>query len=112
MALNVVNAFNIFVDSETSFNKADDFQIHCSSNNLLCEGDQYFRISVSSFNMYKNFYNVNEYNNEFKVSLDGYGGDWDSAKIAEGDYKDVADIATALQTAGLAEAQALPQDST
>ena len=94
----IVNAYNIFIDSESSFLKGDDFMVQCSSNGIHCSDGQFFRISVQSFNMYKNFYNVNEYNSELRLTTDGAAAvpTFSTFNIAHGDYSTVKELAEAL----------------
>jgi len=99
----IVNDFNLFVDSEHMQSGAgDDFKVNLGSGGIQAGDGQYIKLSLQSFNMYKNFYNVNANNNAFTISgviTSGSVAFSGSASITIGNYKTIGDIATAFSSA-------------
>lgn len=68
----VVDSFNIFVDSQSGLSgRGDDCVIQMGTAGLVLDDGQQFRLSVQSFNMYRDFYNVHGNNALFRVSSTG-----------------------------------------
>tara|TARA_R110002020_G_scaffold117892_2_gene269421 strand:- start:2179 stop:3405 length:1227 start_codon:yes stop_codon:yes gene_type:complete len=78
MATEVVNSYNIYVDTErniTATSKGDDIMLALSQTPITCADNQYIRLTLQSFSMYKSFTNVNPNNNLFRINGDfGAGG--------------------------------------
>jgi hypothetical protein len=71
MATEVVNSYNIYVDTErniTATSKGDDVMLALSQTPITCADNQYIRLTLQSFSMYKSFTNVNPNNNLFRIS--------------------------------------------
>ena len=61
----VIDSFLFFIDSDEKLQReGDDFRLDLSGAGLTCGNGQHFRVKVQNFAMYKNWYNVNENNNE------------------------------------------------
>jgi len=101
--MEVVSDFNLYCDSENiQAGKGDDFRVNMGSGGITAGDGQYIKLSLQSFNMYKNFYNVNANNNQFTISgvltsgLVAFSG---TATITPKNYKTIGDIATAFSGA-------------
>lgn len=71
MATEVVNSYNIYVDSErclSQSSKGDNIMLALNQTPITCADNQYIRLTLQSFSMYKSFTNVNPNNNVFRVS--------------------------------------------
>lgn len=71
MATEVVNSYNIYVDTErniSSTSKGDDIMLALSQTPITAQDNQYIRLTLQSFSMYKSFTNVNINNNLFRIS--------------------------------------------
>ncbi len=78
MATEVVNSYNIYVDSERNISQTStgqDVMLALSQTPITCADNQYIRLTLQSFSMYKSFTNVNIHNNLFRINGDfGAGG--------------------------------------
>jgi hypothetical protein len=76
----IVNSFNLFVDSEkTSLlahgnNKGDILDIHLEGNSIEAFDGEIIRLSLSNFTMFNNIYNVNINNSKYRISATDAGG--------------------------------------
>jgi hypothetical protein len=62
MAENIVNSYNLFVDSSTgrdSASKGDNYHLHLGNAGITCESGQYIRLTLNNFTMHKTFTDVN-----------------------------------------------------
>jgi len=110
---------NIFIDSETN-TVQDQIQVSVNlvPNDFYCTADEEMRLTLTSFEMRTNWYNINQYNNVFYVFTPtvagGATGTFYQVQIAAGSYYDFLDtiynpgvaspttingLATAIQTA-------------
>lgn len=110
---------NIFIDSETN-TLQDQIQVSVNlvPNDFYCLADEEMRITLSTFEMRTNWYNINQYNNVFYVftptSSGSATGTYYQVLIQAGSYYDFVDtiynpavaspststgLATAIQTA-------------
>ena len=91
--MEVVNSMNIFVDSENALTgKGDNFLIDIGHSGINASEGQFIRLTLESFNMYKNFYGVNQYNNVVHVNTNlAVASD---ITLTKQNYKTVGDIAT------------------
>jgi len=97
--MEVLNSFNLYVDSEELTNgRGDDFVVPLANAGITAGDGQFIRLSMESFNCYKNFYNVNANNNKFRWFQNG-GSTAYSFTIPSKNYKTIGDIATAFFTA-------------
>ena len=70
MAENIVNSYNLFVDSSTgrdSASKGDNYHLHLGNAGITCESGQYIRLTLNNFTMHKTFTDVNTNNSQFVV---------------------------------------------
>jgi hypothetical protein len=96
--MEVLNSFNLYVDSEELTNgRGDDFIVPLNSAGINAGDGQFIRLSMQSFNMYKNFYNVNANNNQFRWIKNGV--DIYEFSIPAKNYKTIGDISQAFFTA-------------
>ena len=67
----VVKSFNIFVDTDrgrhTGICTADNYELNLSRVNIEAGKNQHIRLTVQNFSMFKNFTNVNQNNNKFRL---------------------------------------------
>lgn len=57
---------NIFIDSETNQNiDSTQVSVNLTPNDFCCGSNEEMRISLTSFEMRNNWYNINQYNNTF-----------------------------------------------
>lgn len=61
------------VTSGSGTNNFDNFKVCFSAEPLYCASDEYFRLSLTQFNAYRNFYLVNRTNNFVYLSYDDGG---------------------------------------
>jgi len=90
----VIDSFLFFVDSDEKLQReGDDFRLDLSGAGLTCGAGQHFRVRLQNFAMYKNWYNVNENNNEivWRTNI----GDA-IVNITPGNYRTVGEIVTDL----------------
>lgn len=81
MSQEVVSSYNIFVDSERDLapnSRGDNIYLPLQQTPITCADNQFIRLTLQSFSMYKNFTNVNTNNDTFRYTLDqdysGSGG--------------------------------------
>jgi len=81
MSQEVVSSYNIFVDSERYLapnSRGDNIYLPLQQTPITCADNQFIRLTLQSFSMYKNFTNVNTNNDTFRYTLDqdysGSGG--------------------------------------
>ena len=98
--MEIINDFNLFVDSENlQSGKGDDFRVNLGSAGITAKDGQFIRLTLQSFNMYKNFYNVNPNNNQFTVAgvlTSGTVAFSGVYNITPKNYKTIGDLATAF----------------
>jgi len=71
MATEVVNSYNIYVDSERNISQTStgqDIMLALSQTPITCADNQFIRLTLQSFSMYKSFTNVNINNNLFRIN--------------------------------------------
>lgn len=102
----IVNSFNIFVDSEKSSlvgdrqSEGDDVHIHFEGQTLEAGDGENIRLSLLNFTMFNNIYMININNSRFNVR--GASGTTpsflDVVNIDRKNYKNLKDIATSFAT--------------
>ena len=102
----IVNSFNIFVDSEKSSlvgdrqSKGDDLHLHFEGQTIEAGDGENIRLSLLNFTMFNNIYMVNINNSRFNVR--GASGTTpsflDVVNIDRKNYKNLKDIATSFAT--------------
>ena len=73
MSTEIVNSYNIFVDSERNVpvsSDGSDLTLSLNQTPIHCDDNQYIRLTLQSFSMYKSFTNVNPNNNVFRIRVD------------------------------------------
>ena len=100
MAEQINNSYLFYIDSDNSLTgKGDDFQLQVANMGIHARDGEEIRLHLDSFNMYKNFYNVNEHNNRVYLDLgDGSNTSLSFVDIPAKNYKTVGDIASAFAT--------------
>jgi len=90
MATEVINSYNILIDTERNLNAqsdGDSILLSLNQTPITCSDNQYIRLTLQSFSMYKSFTNCNPNNNILRFSSTDYGGTADAAVLLEpGNY--------------------------
>ena len=66
----ITSSINLFVDSSQGHNaesEGDDYNVNLQDANIKCGDGEHFRMTLNNFSMAKNFHDVNENNNEFRI---------------------------------------------
>ena len=102
----IVNSFNIFVDSEKASlvgdrqSEGDDIQIHFAGQSIVGNDGENIRLSLLNFTMFNNTYMVNINNSRFNVR--GASGTnptfLDVNNIDRKNYSNLKDVATSFAT--------------
>lgn len=74
MGTEVVNSYNIFLDTERNINATSDgnsLMLSLNQTPITCDSNQYIRLTLQSFSMYKSFTNVNPNCNVFRITTTG-----------------------------------------
>lgn len=67
----VVNSFNLFIDTEKSSvigdsaSRGDDVKIHLEGSSIIANDGEMIRMTLTNFEMFNNLYNVDENNSRF-----------------------------------------------
>ena len=101
----VVNSFNIFIDTEKSSlvgdrtSQGDDVKIHFEGQTIEAKDGELIRISLLNFTMFNNTYMVNQNNGRFNVrGTDGVAFN-QTVSIAHKNYLNLKDLAQAFAQA-------------
>ena len=101
----VVNNFNIFVDTEKTnlvghgSSKGDDTLIHLEGNSIEAGDGEIIRLSLTNFTMFNNIYGVNVNNSKFRVRAGGGTSTGNTLLlIPHKNYKTTQDVADAFAT--------------
>ena len=73
MGTEVINSYNFFIDSERGLNvgsTGDSLFIPFNHQPITCGDNEFIKMSLQTFNMYKSFTNVNPNNNVIRVTHD------------------------------------------
>ena len=68
----ITSSFNLFVDSSQGHNaesKGDDYSVNLQDANIKCGDGEHFRMTLNNFSMAKNFHDVNDTNNLFRLKV-------------------------------------------
>jgi len=90
----IVETRNFFVNTEeTLIGECRNVTINVPQSLLSCDETEYMRMTLNSFSMRKNWYNLNKYNTIFYVVAQSSTGTIVSApiKITEGNYQSFSD---------------------
>ena len=100
----IVNSFNIFIDTEKSSlvgdrtSQGDDVKIHFEGQTIEAKDGELIRISLLNFTMFNNTYMVNQNNGRFNLrGTDGTAFN-KTLNIAYKNYLNLKDLATAFAT--------------
>lgn len=107
MSSNLVSSRDIFISTQQSgggasnsnTNTFSNFKICFNANPLKCSDSQFMRLSITQFNLYRNFYLVNSNNNTILskiISADGTTTT--TASLTPKDYGNISDIASEFST--------------
>lgn len=103
-AQQIVNSFNIFIDTEKSSlvgdgtSKGDDVKIHFEGQTIEAKDGELIRISLLNFTMFNNTYMVNQNNGRLNVrGTDGTAFN-DTISLTHKNYVNLKDIATDFAT--------------
>jgi hypothetical protein len=102
----IVNSFNIFIDTEKASivgdqtSKGDDVHIHFEGQTIEARDGELIRLSLLNFTMFNNTYMVNINNSRFNVrGASTSGGSFnDTVSITRKNYNDLKDLATDFAT--------------
>ena len=102
----IVNSFNLFVDSEKSSlvgdrqSEGDDVHIHFEGNTIEAGDGENIRLSLLNFTMFNNIYMININNSRFNVrGASGTNPSFlDVVNIDRKNYKNLKDVATSFAT--------------
>lgn len=101
MSTAIVNSYNIYIDSDrfrSPDSTGENLRLELGNTPILCADNQYIRLSLQSFSMYKTWPNVNDNNNQFRIvatqeinSRTIAGSE--AHRLTNGDYTSVRDLA-------------------
>ena len=72
----VVNSFNLFIDTEKSSvigdsaSRGDDVKIHLEGSSIIANDGEMIKMTLTNFEMFNNLYNVDENNSRFETRCD------------------------------------------
>ena len=72
MAENIVNTYNLYIDTSrghSADSQGDNFNLNLGHAGIVCEEGQYIRLTLNNFSMHKNFTDINDSNNKFRIQL-------------------------------------------
>ena len=102
----VINSYNIFVDSEKSSlvgdkqSKGDDVHIHLEGHSIEAGDGEFIRISLMNFNMFNTLYNIDKNSSQFTLKGTYNSGSIDALlSIPRKNYANFKDIALAFANA-------------
>jgi len=103
----VVNSFNLFVDTEKSSvvgdgqSKGDDVSVHFQNQTLQAGDGEYIKLSLVNFTMFNNLHQVNKNNSKIQVAGTANSTDFGFTEINldRKNYANLKDIATSFATA-------------
>ncbi len=102
---NVVNTYNLFIDSGKSSvigdgaSTGDNYLVHLGDNAITADDGEIIRLSLVNFNMFNNIYMVNNNNCKFRVTSDiGSTIRATEVNIPRKNYKTIGDMATQFAT--------------
>jgi hypothetical protein len=93
----VVNTFNLFLDTEKASiigdanSRGDDVNIQFEGSTIIANDGELIRLTLTNFNMYNNFYHVDRFNSEFRVSFNGAA--YTEPRLPHKNYGSLADLA-------------------
>jgi hypothetical protein len=101
----VVNSFNLFLDSEKANivgdrqSEGDDVHVHFAGQTIEAGDGEYIKLSLLNFTMFNNTYMININNSKFNVrGVSGTGSFLNIVNIDRKNYSCLKDIATSFAT--------------
>ena len=76
----------VFLDSDAVSLEGDDLHVNFPSGQITAGDGQFLRISLQSFSMIKNFYNINSTNNTMALKVPGSGKIFVPVSMTVGNY--------------------------
>jgi hypothetical protein len=96
----VVFSRNIFIDSEiNTIGNGLYTRINFPTSNFTIGARQTMKLTLVAFEMRRNFYSINQTNNTFYLFNFPTAGDYTEFVISPGNYADLDDLKTAIETA-------------
>jgi hypothetical protein len=102
---NVVNQFNIFVDSEQSsvyghgHSKGDDVHLHMEGNSIEAQDGEIIRLTLTNFTMFNNLHMIDNTNRSFQVrTVGGTATRDEQVRLTRKNHKDLNSVATDFAT--------------
>jgi len=93
----IVESYNLFLNTDDATRDGQNYNFEFGNNALMTRNkDQYIRLTLLNFNMYKNWTDVNSYNSGLMVKK---GGVYAPVTIAHQNYASLHDLATAFGNA-------------
>lgn len=94
----VVSSRNLYIDSSAGLGQGDNIELQLNSDTIRAQDGQTLRLTLLQFNMYNNFYNVNQSNNKVAVETTRLVNNVDTVfttviQIAPGNYETFGQIA-------------------
>ena len=101
----VVNSFNLFLDSEKASivgdkqSEGDDVHVHFAGQTIEAGDGEFIKLSLLNFTMFNNTYMININNSKFNVrGLSGSGSFLNVVNIDRKNYGNLKDLATSFAT--------------
>lgn len=91
----LVNSLNIYVDTFRDLGPGDDVNIQLQNNSISAQDGMHFKLSLTEFNMYRNFYTVNNNNNKIRLTT---GAGATPIELDVKNYKTMGEIALEFAT--------------
>ena len=97
---NIVNTFNLFLDSENSsaighgHSKGDDVHVHLEGNSIEAMDGEIIRLSLTNFTMFNNLYHIDNTNSRIRLRTAGSGSHSNDQiiRLTRKNYKTYNDI--------------------
>lgn len=96
----VVNSFNLFIDTEKSSvigdsaSRGDDVKIHLEGSSIIANDGEMIRMTLTNFEMFNNLYNVDENNSRFTTRCSKTTATTEEFRdLTRQNYANVGDIA-------------------
>ena len=95
----LVKSFNLFLDSDMPHDigssTGDSFDVQMNDVNIDSAQGQFIRLNLTSFSMFKNFPNINQYNSKFVVRSSPGGVDSETQReLTHTNYETYGDLMT------------------
>lgn len=84
--MSIVNSYNLFVDTERNLSQdstGDNIYLPLGQTPITCGSNEFIRLTLQEFSMYRSWNNVNSTNNKFRVAV---STNEEESAITEGNY--------------------------